>query len=86
MLSVSSPICNSSGAVACILCLVFLRQMPDALSWAGIVLVCLGVTGLAFVEKKYDEEAHALADKAENKTNADKAGDKSPDWSLKEKE
>ena len=67
MLSVSSPICNSSGAVACILCLVFLRQMPDALSWAGIVLVCLGVTGLAFVEKKYDEEAHALADKAENK-------------------
>ena len=44
MLSVSSPICNSSGAVACILCLVFLRQMPDALSWAGIVLVCLGVT------------------------------------------
>ena len=67
MLSVSSPICNSSGAVACILCLVFLRQMPDALSWAGIVLVCVGVTGLAFVEKKYDEEAHALADKAENK-------------------
>lgn len=67
MLSVSSPICNSSGAVACILCLVFLRQMPVALSWAGIVLVCLGVTGLAFVEKKYDEEAHALADKAENK-------------------
>ena len=41
--------------------------MPDALSWAGIVLVCVGVTGLAFVEKKYDEEAHALADKAENK-------------------
>lgn len=36
MLSVSSPICNSSGAVACILCLVFLRQMPDALSMAGI--------------------------------------------------
>ena len=67
MLSVSSPICNSSGAVACILCLIFLRQIPDALSWAGIVLVCVGVTGLAFVEKKYDEEAHALADKAENK-------------------
>lgn len=45
MLSVSSPICNSSGAVACILCLVFLGReyMPDALSWAGIVLVCIGV-------------------------------------------
>lgn len=52
MLSVSSPICNSSGAVACVLCLIFLRQMPDAFSWAGIVLVCVGVTALAFIEKK----------------------------------
>ena len=67
MLSVSSPICNSSGAVACILCLVFLRQMPDALSWIGIVLVCVGVVGLAFVEKKYDDEAHELAKRPENK-------------------
>ncbi len=67
MLSVSSPICNSSGAVACILCLIFLRQMPDALTWIGIVLVCLGVTALAFVEKKLDKEAHALAEKGENK-------------------
>ena len=67
MLSVSSPICNSSGAVACILCLIFLRQMPDALSWAGIVLVCVGVIGLAFVEKKYDDEARELAEKQENK-------------------
>ena len=69
MLSVSSPICNSSGAVACILCLVFLGReyMPDALSWAGIVLVCIGVIGLAFVEKKLDTEAAELAEKKENK-------------------
>ncbi len=67
MLSVSSPICNSSGAVACLLCLLFLRQMPDALSWAGIVLVCVGVVCLALIEKKYDDEAAALAEKAENK-------------------
>ncbi len=67
MLSVSSPICNSSGAVACILCLLFLRQMPDVLSWLGIILVCVGVVGLAFVEKKYDTEAAELAAKAENK-------------------
>ena len=52
MLSVSSPICNSSGAVACILCLIFLKEMPDWLSWIGIVLVTAGVIGLAFVEKK----------------------------------
>lgn len=67
MLSVSSPICNSSGAVACILCLIFLQQMPDALTWAGIVLVIIGVMGLAFVEKKNDEEAHHLAAMEENK-------------------
>lgn len=67
MLSVSSPICNSSGAVACILCLLFLRQMPDILTWIGIILVVIGVIGLAFVEKKFDAEAAELAEKKENK-------------------
>ena len=67
MLSVSSPICNSSGAVACILCLIFLRQMPDVYSWIGILLVTAGVVGLAFVEKKHDSEALALAEESENK-------------------
>lgn len=69
MLSVSSPICNSSGAVACILCLIFLgkEHMPDWLTWVGIVLVTVGVIGLAFVEKKVDEEAQAMAEKKENK-------------------
>lgn len=67
MLSVSSPICNSSGAVACILCLIFLKQMPDALSWAGIICVCVGVIGLAFVEKKQDDEVAELSKKEENK-------------------
>ena len=65
MLSVSSPICNSSGAVACILCLVFLRQMPDALTWVGIALVCVGVTLLAVVEKKGEEQS--LAEKESDK-------------------
>lgn len=69
MLSVSSPICNSSGAVACILCLIFLGRdyMPDALSWAGIIFVTVGVIGLAFVEKQLDKEAAELAQKEENK-------------------
>ena len=46
-----------------------------------------------FIEKDKEAEKNnapqkkqPTADKAENKTNADKAGDKSPDWSLKEKE
>ncbi len=67
MLSVSSPICNSSGAVACVLCLIFLRQMPDAFSWAGIVLICVGVIGLGFAEKQLDKETQAIADKKENR-------------------
>lgn len=69
MLSVSSPICNSSGAVACILCLLFLGKdyMPDLLSWGGIILVTIGVIGLAFVEKQMDTEAQELASKEENK-------------------
>lgn len=67
MLSVSSPICNSSGAVTCILCLLFLKQMPDALTWIGIALVTVGVIGLAFVEKKQDDEVRELAAKKENK-------------------
>ena len=67
MLSVSSPICNSSGAVACILCLIFLRQMPDALTWVGIAFVTVGVVGLAFVERKQDDEVRSLAAKEENK-------------------
>lgn len=56
MLSVSSPICNSSGAVACILCLIFLGQNPDPLTWVGIVLVVAGVIGLAFAEKAYNKQ------------------------------
>ncbi len=69
MLSIGSPICNSSGAIACILCLVFLgkEHMPDAITWLGIVLVCIGVVGLAFVEKNVDEEVKELSAKKENK-------------------
>lgn len=68
MLSIGSPICNSSGAVACILCLVFLGTdyMPDSLTWVGIVLVTIGVIGLAFVEKKNDDEVKQLSSQQEN--------------------
>ena len=69
MLSIGSPICNSSGAIACILCLVFLgkEHMPDAITWLGMVFVVIGVIGLAFVEKKVDEEVKELSSKEENK-------------------
>lgn len=46
-LSISSPICNSSGAVAALLCFVFLGQRMTGLQLFGVVLVCAGVLALA---------------------------------------
>ena len=56
-LSVSSPICNSSGAVAAILCLVVLGQTVDSLSAVGIIIVSLGVVFLGIAEYTEDDEA-----------------------------
>jgi drug/metabolite transporter (DMT)-like permease len=55
-LSVSSPICNSSGAIAAILCFLFLQEMPNGLQWIGVACVALGVISLGFVEMSEDEE------------------------------
>ncbi len=58
-LSVSSPICNSSGAIAAILCFLVLGQTVDELSTIGIVIVSLGVVFLGFAEYTEDAEAKA---------------------------
>lgn len=63
-LSVSSPICNSSGAVVCILCLVFLRQSMAKLQIVGVVLICVGVFLLAVLEKRYISPEARLAEGA----------------------
>ncbi len=52
MLSISSPIQNSSGAVSCILCLVLLGQTMDLLSSVAVVLICGGVFFLGLLEKR----------------------------------
>lgn len=59
-LSVSSPICNSSGALAAILCFLVLGQTVDSLSTVGIVIVSLGVILLGIAEYTEDDEAKAL--------------------------
>lgn len=56
-LSVSSPICNSSGAVAAILCFLVLGQTVDSLSTIGIVIVSAGVIFLGVAEYTEDDEA-----------------------------
>ena len=52
-LSISSPVQNCSGAVAALLGIVILREIPDSgFSWAGIILCCLGVFFLGYFERK----------------------------------
>ena len=58
-LSVSSPICNSSGAIAALLCFLFLQELPDTLHWVGVACVAVGVVGLGFVEMHEDESVRA---------------------------
>lgn len=50
-LSISSPICNSSGAITSILCFLFLQQTMTRLQFFGVVIICLGVVGLSVLER-----------------------------------
>ena len=59
-LSVSSPICNCSGAISAVLCLIFLNEAVDALQTSGIILVTLGVFLLGLAESREDEESRKL--------------------------
>ena len=56
-LSISSPICNSSGALVAILTLITAgRGEVNNAQIAAVVLVCLGVIGLGVVEATEDDE------------------------------
>lgn len=68
MLSVSSPICNSSGALACVLLMIVLKEFPEnPLQYVGLVLVCVGVVALAILEQKKDKEARERLSEEEKK-------------------
>ncbi|WP_317367692.1 EamA family transporter [uncultured Tyzzerella sp.] len=54
-LSVSSPVCNSSGAVAVILFFVFLGERVTLLQGIAVFIVCLSVFLLSYIEKKKDD-------------------------------
>lgn len=58
-LSISSPICNSSGAIAALGCFLFLGQRMNTLQTFAVILVCIGVVGLGFVEMKEDDQLRA---------------------------
>lgn len=50
-LSISSPICNSSGAVSAILCFLFLKQRMNGLQLFAVILITLGVVLLAYFDR-----------------------------------
>ena len=66
-LSISSPICNSSGALVAIL--IFATQGINGLpplALAAVALVCLGVIALGFTEANEDEELRRARQDASN--------------------
>ena len=66
-LSISSPICNSSGALVAVLILIT-GGMGDVNRWQlfAVALVCVGVVGLGVVEAREDDELRALRQQASN--------------------
>ena len=58
-LSISSPVCNSSGAVASLLCFFILGETMTPLQLLGVILVCTGVFALSYIEKKKDDALRA---------------------------
>ena len=66
-LSISSPICNSSGALVAVMTLImvgFSEYSPLALG--AVALVCIGAIGLGVVDYLEDEELRAERQKASN--------------------
>ncbi len=54
-LSISSPIQNSSGAVVCLMCLIFLGETMNIPSTIGVILICAGVIALGIIEKRLQD-------------------------------
>lgn len=66
-LSISSPVCNASGALVAIIAIITGSADPmDPLQYAAIALACAGVIGLGFVEAREDEELRAARQEASN--------------------
>ena len=67
LLSISSPICNSSGALVAVLAILFdgiAGYSPLALF--AVALVCVGAVGLGVVEAREDDELRIERQKASN--------------------
>ena len=66
-LSISSPICNASGALVAVMALISgTAEMDSIWQYVAVALACLGVVGLGFVEATEDQELRAARQKASN--------------------
>lgn len=66
-LSISSPICNSSGALVAVITLLTVgRGDYSPLAIGAVALVCIGAIGLGVVDHFEDEELRAERQKASN--------------------
>ena len=72
-LSISSPICNTSGAFASLFLIVFFTdragiesQTQLIMTIVGIIVCALGVTGLGFAEMSEDDEIRARRQETAN--------------------
>lgn len=59
-LSVSSPICNSSGSLALLICVIIGWATLDAWTGIGVVLITVGIIALGIVEYREDETAKLM--------------------------
>ena len=69
-LSISSPICNSSGALAFLLFLIFgIFSTEDitVTTIVGIVMITVGIIALGFVEQREDEEVRKARQERANR-------------------
>ncbi len=66
-LSISSPVCNASGALVAIIAILSGTAEPMELpQYLAVALACAGVIGLGFVEAGEDEELRAARQEASN--------------------
>ncbi len=66
-LSISSPICNASGALVAILAIATgTAGEMEPLQYLAVVLACAGVIGLGFVEANEDEALRSARQEASN--------------------
>ena len=66
-LSISSPICNASGALVAVVAIITgTADAMDLPQYLAIALACAGVIGLGFVEAHEDEDLRAARQEASN--------------------